>query len=134
MAKILTPTTIFTGNFLVKVNTRQIHQITLPKLDPRKNLLHWGRFKIGYNVWEVLREIFYNIMYNVHCKENLENLCISSQKHFFYTSCETQNWFPKNTHIFMWVLAQELSNTTIRELRFSVAFVFLVKWWMKHLR
>ena len=40
MAKILTPTTIFTGNFLVKVNTRQIHQITLPKLGPRKNLLH----------------------------------------------------------------------------------------------
>ena len=120
MAKILTPATIFTGNFLVKVNTRQIHQITLPKLGPRKNLLHWGRFKVGYNVWEVLREIFYNTMYNVHSKENLENLC-------FYTNCETQNLFPKNTHIFTWMLPQELSITTIRELKFSVAFVVLVK-------
>ena len=40
MATILTPATIFTENFLVKVNTGQIHQITLPELGPRKNLLH----------------------------------------------------------------------------------------------
>ena len=103
MATIPTPATIFTGNVLVKVNTGQIHQITLPELGPGKNLLHWGRFKVGYNVRQVLREIFYNIIYNVHCKENVENLCISSQRHDFYTNCETQNWFPKNTHIFRWV-------------------------------
>ena len=39
MATIPTPATIFTGNVLVKVNTGQIHQITLPELGSRKNLL-----------------------------------------------------------------------------------------------